>query len=131
MDWKRFNKLIFLGLLIPLFGLILGLTLLTPSFPTKQGLCRDLEARIPYATCITLKNRLEIFSDAFPVEVTKSDDVKAGIGQYLDYENPTNYGHIEFYKMHLNLLSFIFDSPVIYHFSYDSEGKLFHITYQD
>ena len=121
--------MIFVVLIVCLLLLILGLT--KPTWPSKAQLCRDVEGYLPNAECIRQENALAIVMQAFPEGEVSSSDVKSALGNYLQDEHPTTYGHVEEYRLGNTPIKYLFSNFASYRFRYDNKGILIAFDYYD
>lgn len=87
---------------------LLILSLILPTKPSKAKLCQDVESYLPKAECIRQENALEIVKQAFPKGEVSSSDVKSALGEYLHAEYSTTYGHLEEYYISIRPINYLF-----------------------
>ena len=128
---KRIKKLtkFLVILLLSLVFLIVGLT--EPVWPSKVKLCQDLENYISKAECINLDSRIAIVKRAFPEGKTSASDVRSALGEYLQEEHSTSYGHTEKYYLSVQPIDYLFRNFDSYRFRYDDNGVLVAFSYED
>jgi hypothetical protein len=128
-SWLKYMLAVIVVLFLGILACIVIFSL--PSWPSKAQLCRDVEAYIPKDQCLKLNDRFLIIEQAFPAYSTSSDDVKNALGDYLHDEYPTVNGHVEIYYLSVHPINYLVGFPSEFIFTYNQDGILRRIGYQD